>query len=385
MGTGEQAEVDPAIVIEACHALGFVLAGVAPAEPTRWRQQFLDWLAAGKHGEMGYMTEHLAERLDVRALVPGAQSVIVVADQYAEAGDQDGEVAADAGRGVVARYARGRDYHAVIRKRVWALVDALRERFPGEAFRPFVDTGPAMEREHAVRAGMVAMGSGAGVGGVGGFVGKHTLYIHPAVGSFVLLGGVATTMRFRLGGPSIADTDRCGTCTRCIDACPTAAITEYSVDARRCVSYLTLEHRGVIDDSLHAGIGDRLLGCDVCQDVCPYNQRNDSRHGTHARVHPAYLDPEGQHGTLDLIEILRAKDDAAARQRLLEGSAGKRASMAMLKRNAIVVAGNRIAASGGAGGGDGAELVQEIRRIAADESEHAMVRETAKQVMSAMG
>lgn len=373
MGNGEQAAVDPAIVIESCHALGFVLAGVAPAEPTRWRQQFLDWLAAGKHGDMGYMAEHVDERLDVRVLLPGAQSVIVVADQYARAGDQDGDCAAAVGQGVVARYARGRDYHAVIRKRVWALVDALRERYPGEAFRPFVDTGPALEREHAVRAGMVAMGSRPD----GGFIGKHTLYIHPAVGSFVLLGGVATTMRFRVGGPTIADTDRCGTCTRCIDACPTGAITDYSVDARRCVSYLTLEHRGVIDASLHAGIRDRLLGCDVCQDVCPYNQHQPSHDGVQARVHPAYLDPQGQRSAMDLLEILRARDEAGVRQGLLAGSAGKRASMAMLKRNAIVVAGNQV----GKRGAGGAELLREIRRIAGDETESEMVRETAREVM----
>lgn len=375
MGNSDHIEIDPRVVIESCHALGFALAGVAPAEPSRWRQQFLDWLAAGKHGDMGYLAEYLDERLDVRKLLPGAQSVIVVADQYARAGDQEKDAAASVGMGVVARYARGRDYHAVIRKRVWALVDALRERHPGEAFRPFVDTGPALEREHAVRAGMVAMGSG-GDGGGGGFVGKHTLYIHPTIGSYVLLGGVATTLRFRTNRPAVADMDRCGTCTRCIDACPTGAISDYSVDARRCVSYLTLEHRGVIDEAMHEGVGERLLGCDVCQDVCPYNERHASHEGVQGRVHPAYVDPEGQRGTLDLLEILRANDETT-RQRLLAGSAGKRASMAMLKRNAMIVVGNQV----GAGGAAGAEMVREIRRIAEDENEIAVVRETARQVL----
>lgn len=374
-------EIDPADVIEACHALGFALAGVAPAEPTRWRQQYLDWLAAGKHGEMAYLTEHLNERLDVRVLLPGARSVIVVADQYPRACDDDARSVDLAGSGVVgagdvARYARGRDYHAVIRRRIWALVDQLRPRHPGAVFRPFVDTGPALEREHAVRAGLTPRGDGS-LAGPRGFIGKHTLYIHPSVGSCLLLGGIATTVAFRVPTPMIDDADRCGTCTKCIDACPTAAITPYSVDATRCVSYLTLEHRGPIDPALHEGMGNRLLGCDVCQDVCPYNAPHDSPAAVASRVNPGYLDPHGLRGSLPLMQVLRTDQAESARGQMLSGSAAKRASLAMLRRNAVIAAGNAIRNDARAT----SELRREIERIAGDATEDTLVRETAEQVL----
>src|SRR5262249_20142541 len=145
--------------------------------------------------------------------------------------------------------------------------DSLRERFPAEQFRAFVDTAPVMEREHAARAGL-------------GWIGKHTLIIHPRLGSYMLLGGVLTTMDIPAPAAQRRVTDHCGTCTRCIDACPTAAITPYSVDATRCISYLTIEHRGEIDPALHEGIGDWLFGCDVCQEVCPHNGGRDQTPGT---------------------------------------------------------------------------------------------------------
>ncbi len=379
--------VEPAEVIRACHALGFALAGVAPAEPTRRRQPFLDWLAAGKHGDMEYLTQHLDERMDVRALLPAARSVIVVADQYgraeAAAPDEPTSVGARIGQGLVARYARGRDYHTVMRRRLWTLVDGLRARHPGSGFRPFVDTGPVLEREQAVRAGMVASGQTLEGRRAQGFIGKHTLYIHPSIGSYVLLGGIATTLDLTGSKAAVADTDRCGSCTRCIEACPTGAIASYTVDATRCVSYLTLEHRGVIDPGLHAGIGHRVIGCDVCQEVCPFNQSQEPRDAALDRVHPAYADPTGKGMTLDLLEVLRAADDAPTRQRLLGGSAGKRASMEMLRRNALIAAGNQISADTRLAKGSPAaeELEKEVRRIAADEGANEMVRSTARQVL----
>ncbi len=369
-------------VVEACLSMGFALAGIAPAEPTARRREYMAWLEAGCHGDMGYLAEMLEERLDVRVLLPGARAVIVVADQYAGRGE--GELRSEgavesrgAAEGVVAKYARGRDYHAVVKRRLHALSDRLRELYPKAKFRAFTDTGPVMEREHAVRAGI-------------GFVGKHTLVIHPRVGSYLLLGGVATTLEIQGGPPlrggdfasSVAEQDRrgaaghpdhCGTCTLCIDACPTGAIEAYRVDATRCVSYLTLEHRGTIDPELHEGMGDRLIGCDVCQDVCPFNRAHEGVGVGGERVNDAYADEGRVRARLPILDVLGWREED--RSRVLGPSAGKRASVAMLRRNALVIAGNALAKREDAG------LRAAVGRIAADAGEEAVVRETARQVL----
>lgn len=356
-------------VIDACLAMGFALAGVAPAEPSSRRDEYLAWLRAGKHGDMAYLEEHLEERLDVTRLLPGARAVIVVADQYARAGDADAAVPpGDGPTGLVARYARGRDYHRAINKRLHALCDRLRERWPGARFRAFVDSGPALEREHAVRAGL-------GQGGGRVFAGKHTLVIHPRLGSWLLLGGVATTLEIASPEPAPAagaGADRCGTCTRCIDACPTGAIAPggWSVDATRCVSYLTLEHRGAVDASLHAGMGDRLVGCDVCQDVCPYNAAaGGGAAGT--GVNPAYADPEGVRARLPLLEVLGWTPED--RSRVLSGTAAKRASLEMLRRSAVIGLGNALAERWDEG------VAARLREAAL---EAGVVGETARRVLS---
>ena len=255
-------------VIRACLGLGFAAAGIARAEPSAWGEHVRAWLAAGKHGTMDWMAEYLEQRLDVGQLPPG-HAVIIVADAYDVPGRPSGAVRASTSGpvGEIARYARGEDYHAVMRRRLGRLVDALRTvpEARRAGFRLFADTGPVLEREQAARAGL-------------GWIGKHTLLIHPRLGSWFVLGGVVTTLAIAPGPDSTPIADHCGTCSRCIDACPTGAITPYSVDARRCISYLTIEHGGLIDESLHAGIGQRLIGCDVCQDVA---------HSTAARsLHP---------------------------------------------------------------------------------------------------
>lgn len=349
--------------------MGFARAGIAPAEPTSRRNEYLEWLAQGRHGDMGYLAEKLEERLDVRRLLPGARSVIVVADQYAARGAPADDVAADAAaKGVVASYARGRDYHAVIKKRLHALCDRLRADHPGAKFRAFTDTGPAMEREHAARAGI-------------GFVGKHTLVIEPRLGSYLLLGGVASTLHMQSGpetpGPLPPTADHCGSCTACIDACPTQAITPYMVDATRCVSYLTLEHRGLIDNALHAGVGDRLIGCDVCQDVCPFNRRQTQEAPLDERVNAAYADDSGLRARLPILEIIGWTD--ADRSRVFGPSAAKRASVAMLRRNALVIAGNSLATR------SDARLLERVRAIATGDHEEPIVRDTARQVLSRLG
>lgn len=360
--------------------MGFARAGIAPAEPTTRRMEYLDWLQDGRHGDMGYLAEMLEERLDVGRLLPGARSVIVVADQYAARGAAEHEANGNTAEGVVAKYARGRDYHAVIKKRLHALCDRLREEHPGAKFRAFTDTGPAMEREHAVRAGI-------------GFVGKHTLVIEPRLGSYLLLGGVATTLEMleRAGGEEKGGsggapeawggkpvphqgTDHCGSCTACIDACPTRAITPYRVDAARCVSYLTLEHRGVIDASLHAGVGDRLIGCDACQDVCPFNRRHEDDAMSDGRVNAAYADDSGVRARLPILDVIGWTEQD--RSRVFGPSAGKRASVAMLRRNALVIAGNALSNHADA------ELLGQVRVIAVSEDEEAVVRETAQQVLA---
>lgn len=363
-------------VVNACLAMGFARAGVAEARATSWRNEFERWLSEGKHGDMEYMSERLDQRLDVTVMLPGARSVIMVADQYAARGDEGEEskhgVGVDA-IGVVARYARGADYHAHIRRRLHALADRLRVLYPGAEFRTFVDTAPVMEREHAVRAGL-------------GFIGKHTLLISPRVGSWLLLGGVATTLELVQKQPERSEAPQadalsqvgCGSCTKCIDACPTAAITEYQVDARRCVSYLTLEHRGEIDPALHAGIGNRLIGCDVCQEVCPFNAgTGGGRQDDEARVNSMYSG-EGR-ATLKLLDVLGWTE--ADRRREMSGSAGKRADLDMLRRNAVIALGN--AAVDDASTRETA--IAALRAVASDPNESAVVRSSARVTLERLG
>lgn len=331
-------------VVAMCERLGFALAGVCDAAPSARAEFFRRWLGEGRHGEMAWLARNIEARLDPSALLPGARSVISVADQYAirerMGGIDTSETPArspspaaenvgilshgerglrDRQEGRVARYARGDDYHEVMKGRLHALCDALRERFPSEEFRACVDTAPVMEREMAARAGL-------------GWIGKHTLLIHPRMGSWLFLGEVVTTLRVE--GASRADPvpDHCGSCTRCIDACPTQAITPYSVDARRCISYLTIEHRSPIEDgALRAGVGEWLFGCDVCQEVCPHNSARDNADDLGAR-HEAYS---------PRFESLDARGVAAwtevDRRRTLAGSAMKRANLEMLRRNAQIV------------------------------------------------
>jgi epoxyqueuosine reductase len=297
--------------------------------------------------------------------------LILVADQYAAPGSADQPATATSEpTGRVARYARGRDYHVVMRKRLHTLADALRTRHPGHEFRSFVDTGPVLEREHAARAGL-------------GFIGKHTLLIDPrpgGAGSYMLLGGIATSLAIepsvdaRPESPAPELESFCGHCMRCIDACPTGAIEPYRVDARKCISYLTIEHEGPIDAIFHTPMGDWIFGCDVCQEVCPYNQpHREPTSGTAAgaRIHPLYREREGlAGGRVPLRTVLGWT--AADRQVALTVSAGKRASRSMMRRNAVIAAGNAT--------GRDAALDEAVRQIAASDPDDT-VRTTAQQVL----
>ena len=262
---------------------------------------------------MEWLASRFEERTDVSAYMPGARSVICVGLNYHASLDE----AVEGAQGKVARYALGDDYHELIKKRLYRLADWLRQTAGGET-RACVDTAPVMEKELAARAGV-------------GWLGKNTCVINERIGSWILLGELITTLDLAFDDPAM---DRCGTCTRCIDACPTAAITEpYQLDATRCISYLTIEHRGAIEPSLRPGIGDWLYGCDICQDVCPWNARAPE-------AEDASLQPRFASGTLDVEKVLNW-DDGMYREKL-RASAMKRVKLPVLKRNAQIVRENLI-------------------------------------------
>lgn len=361
--------------------LGFVLIGVAPAASSPFEGYIRRWLDQGKHGQMAYLAKNLPLRLDPTALLPAAQSVICVADRYPadtvalksrEEERAESSVSLDHGSnsrkkghlksvGRIARYAWGNDYHRVIKKRLIKLADTLRHQWPDHQYKVAVDTAPTLEREHAQRAGL-------------GWVGKHTLLIHPQQGSWLLLGQIVTTLPIQDLAPKQPIPDHCGTCTRCIDACPTNCITPYQLDAQRCISYLTIEHRGPIDPEMHRQMGQWIAGCDVCQEVCPYNQpqRLDRNQDEGAVSQPDYATrPPGP--AAPLIEILNW--DESARRNALRVSALKRIKLDMFKRNALIAAGNALETE------SDEALQSRILEIAADDREPEMVRLTARQVL----
>lgn len=342
-------------MLERCHELGFALAGIAPLRPMRYAEEMRAWLALGKHGSMAYLAEHAELKSDPSRLLEGATCAIMVGDLYATRNDA-GEGVPD-GHGRVARYARGGDYHQVMKKRLHSLCDEIMQRWPEAKTRAFVDTAPVHERELALAAGL-------------GWVGKHTLLIHPKAGSWMLLGGVLTTLGLEVC--EVEEPDHCGTCTRCIDACPTDAITPYSVDASRCISYLTIERRGPIDDALQRGMGEWVFGCDVCQEVCPHNS---PRHGEVGAANPAYV---AQHASFDLLDVLGW--DEESRRHAFAGSAMKRAKLGMMKRNAVIAAGNAIERLG-----PSSEVARSLRRglqgVIDDPRAEGELRELAQRVL----
>lgn len=291
---------------------GFALAGIARADASQRSAELAAWLAAGHHGEMDYMAADTAIRMDPRRILTGTRSFIAVADQYATRNDPPDAPTFGVGR--IARYARGRNYHDVMKRRMHRVADALRERFPFAEFRSCVDTAPVNERELAVIAGM-------------GWQGKNTMVIHPRLGSYFVLGAIATTLPLEPLAPSVPDS--CGTCTRCIDACPTHAITPYRMDGSMCISYLTIEQR-TIPASVTLATQDWLAGCDICQEVCPHNSpRTD---GTGA----AFRDYAPQRTGFAIVDVLAWSEDQ--RRSALTNSALKRITLPMFKRNAVTAA-----------------------------------------------
>jgi epoxyqueuosine reductase len=236
--------------------LGFALVGVCPAVAPPGASKLDEWLARGYAGDMHYLADRKDAYAHPRHVLDGACSIVMLALPY----DSAKAAPIAAGQGAVARYAWGdADYHDVIRVRLHNLADYLRGLVPAAAARGVVDTAPLLEREFAQLAGL-------------GWVGKNTLLLNRNVGSYFFLAALLTDQTLDYDAPHAAD--HCGTCTACLDACPTAAFPQpYVLDASRCISYLTIEHKAAIPNELRAGIGNWLFGCDICQEVCPWNQK----------------------------------------------------------------------------------------------------------------
>jgi epoxyqueuosine reductase len=341
--------------------LGFALVGVARAAPSARAGELRRWIADGKHGEMAWIAERAEQAADVRTMLRNARSVVCVADRYHD-GRPDRAAGGDAPRGRIARYARGKDYHDMIRDRLRRLARAIRELSPGCETRLTGDMHPILEREQAARALL-------------GAIGKHTLLIHPARGSFFLLGEIVTDADIAASDEAprartIPEGDLCGSCTRCIDACPTEAITPWSVDARRCIAYLTIENRGEIPQEFFGKTGDWWFGCDICQEVCPHSQ--PTRASRRAGANPAYAP---RLDSVDLLEVLgwTAED----RARLVVSSALKRATLAMMKRNALLALASALRNAPAA---EAAAIRARASAIATDASEDDFVRAAARVV-----
>ena len=321
--------------------LGFVRVGIAKAERLAEDDARLAaWLEAGHHGQMAYMQETAAVRADPThpAMLPSARSVIVLVSAYAQSRALQGLAP-----GRIARYAQGRDYHGLLYDRTRAIKRRLRAA--GANARACVDTLPALERAWAARSGV-------------GFVGKNACLIVPGVGSHVLLSLVLTNAELEADAPI---KERCGECRLCLDACPTQAfVGPRQLDARRCVSYLTIEHEGAIEADLRAGMGEWLFGCDVCQDVCPYNRTAQA-----PAVTPDPFAPRGRLTELGVEDFLRM--DEAGFDAYTRGSALRRAGREGMARNAAIVLGNA---------GDKRHLP--VLRHAADRDGSEVVREAAR-------
>jgi epoxyqueuosine reductase len=233
--------------------LGFQAVGIAEADLSAAEPRLLEWLAQGWHGEMEYMARHAALRTRPAELTPGTLRVISCRMDYLT--DQKEKIELDGEKAVVARYARGRDYHKVLRSRLQRLCDRIEAEIGAFGYRVFSDSAPVMEVELAMRAGI-------------GWRGKHTLLLD-RTGSWFFLGEIYTSLAVP---PDAPIGDHCGSCQKCIDVCPTQAIRgPYQLDARRCISYLTIEHKSAIPEELRPLIGNRVYGCDDCQAVCPWN------------------------------------------------------------------------------------------------------------------
>jgi epoxyqueuosine reductase len=309
------------LVKQAAAAAGFDLAGIAPVSDFPDLVHFPKWIAAGHAGEMKYMESRdeagNLKRASLKSTFPWARSVIVCALNYNTAHPYSTEVH-DPQRGWIARYAWSReDYHEAVLGRLRLVETKVREASAENVVtRCYVDTGPVVERVYAKYAGV-------------GWIGKNTCILNQKLGSWLFLGVILTSLDLQPDSPA---PDRCGTCTRCIDACPTdALIAPYQLDANKCISYLTIEKRGVISEEMRAGMGQHVFGCDICQDVCPWNRKA-----------PATTAPEFQprEGLVNPALQWLAEMSAEEFQEKFRGSPIRRTKRNGLRRNAVIAMGN---------------------------------------------
>jgi epoxyqueuosine reductase len=290
--------------------LGFDLVGIAAASEADTWEAYADWLGKGHAGAMDYLHRHRDARRHPRAVLPEVRSVVMLGANY--------RTAAEPGDVKVARYALGRDYHDVLWGRLNRLLERLRAEVPSCRGRGVVDTAPLLERDFARRAGL-------------GWFGKNTMLLNKHLGSYFFLAALLLDVELRPDPPTEAS--HCGTCTACLDACPTQAFPRPGVlDARRCLSYLTIELKGPVPEGLRPGVGDWLFGCDVCQEVCPWNRKAPASEDPAWQPLPGMTSP-------DLVELL-GLDEAGFRRRY-RGTALWRAKRSGLLRNAALVLGNR--------------------------------------------
>ncbi|MBP7148183.1 MAG: tRNA epoxyqueuosine(34) reductase QueG [Acidobacteria bacterium] len=338
--------LDLVSITQAGRSAGLTACGVARCDPSGHAGYLDAWLARGAHAGMAWMERTAPARRDLRSHWPWAVSALVGALSYLTEPLERRRLPGVARH--VSRYARGADYHDILKQRLAAWAEEL-ERLAGQPLRRvvLVDTSAVLERELAARAGL-------------GWFGKNTCLIGPTGDSWRFLGVVLTDAELPPSGPAPAE--RCGSCRACLDACPTGAIPEpWFVDANRCISYLTIEHRGPVPRELHAGIGDWVFGCDVCQEVCPWNRRVDPV------AEPAFA-ARAELEQLTLAELARL-DEAGFRERF-RGTPLARPKRAGLVRNALIA---------GANAGD-AEVIEAARHLVDDPD--PTVRETARAVLS---
>ncbi len=299
---------------EQARALGFSQVGFAPAAPPPHASAYQDWLARGFAGEMHYLERDPDRRMDPRAYWPDARTLVVVTASYAS---DTPDPPAGPLEGRIARYARADDYHDVLKAKLHALGAFIVQEAPGTRYLAVVDTAAVLERAHAVQAGL-------------GWIGKNSMLLSRDAGSYTLLGVVLLDREMTFDAPV---TDHCGSCRRCIDACPTGAIvTPRVVDSRRCLSYLTIELRGAIPLEHRSQLSGWAFGCDICQEVCPWVRHAGAPEG------PGLLEPRPGRAAIDLATL--ALEDQAAFSIRWRKSAVKRTKRAGLARNAVVLLGN---------------------------------------------
>jgi epoxyqueuosine reductase len=311
-------------VKQAAHEAGFELAGIAPVRDFAELNHFPQWIEAGHAGEMRYLEARddagQLKRSSLRSTAPWARSVIVCAINYNTAHPYSTQVA-DSERGWISRYAWSReDYHEAVMRRLRAVESWLRSQAGAESAalqtRCYVDTGPLVERVYAKYAGV-------------GWIGKNTCILNQKLGSWLFLGVILTSLELE---PDLPAPDRCGTCTRCIDACPTAAfIAPYQLDSNKCIAYLTIEKRGAIPEDMREGMGRQVFGCDICQDVCPWNRKAPATNAEEFQAREGLVNPA--------LEWLAEMSAEEFREKF-RGSPIRRTKRTGLRRNAAIAMGN---------------------------------------------